>query len=317
MILKSIVLTIFLMTSFIGTSQVNLNEYKYVVIPKRFDGFKNENQHKTSTLVKYLFSKKGFIAVYDDNLPPDLNTNRCLGLVVDLIDNSSMFTTKTALGLKDCNNKEVFLTQEGKSKQKDYKSAFNEAITKAFDSFESLNYSYEPKEGAKQEEPVTISFKNDVKKVDARPDLEKNQDRMVEQIATEEEQYYKNRTPVESDFKKAEPSSEKKMVEQKATKDEQSFKTMEPVQTELKKQQPVSAPKVAIGTLYAQALPNGYQLVDSTPKIQLKIFKSSMPNVYIAKGDGRDGVVYSSDGKWFFEYHEGDQIIKEELDIKF
>lgn len=317
MILKSIVFTIFLMTSFIGASQVNLNEYKYVIVPKRFDSFKNENQHKTSTLVSYLFSKKGFVTVYDDNLPAELNADRCLGLTADLINNSSMFTTKTALELKDCNNKVLFLTDEGKSKQKDYKASFNEAITKAFDSFASLNYSYEPKEVAKQEESVTISFKNDVKKVDARPDLKKNQDRMVEQIATEEEQYYKDRTPVETDFKKAEPSGEKKMIEQKAARDEQSYKNMEPVQTDYKKGQTGSLVDGFKVTLYAQALPNGYQLVDSTPKIQLKIFKSSMPNVYIAKGNGRDGVVYSSDGKWFFEYHLGNQIVKEELDIKF
>ena len=71
------------------------------------------------------------------------------------------------------------------------------------------------------------------------------------------------------------------------------------------------------GTLYAQELQNGFQLVDSTPKIQLKMYKSSMPNVYVASADDRDGVVYTSDGKWFFEYAENGIIIKEELTIKF
>lgn len=317
MILKSVVFTIFLMTSFIGSSQVNLSEYKYVVVPKRFDGFKNENQYQTSTLIKYLFSQKGFLAVYDDNLPEDLAGDRCLGLYVDLINKSSMFTTKTALELKDCSNQEVFVTQQGKSKKKDYKESFKEAINNAFNSFASLSYSYKPKEVAKQEESITISFENDVKTLEDKPDVQQNQDPMVEQIATEEVQYYKDRRPVETDYKKAEVSSEKKIVEQKATKDEQSFKSMEPVQVDSKKELPVSAPKVSGGVLYAQELPNGYQLVDSTPKIQLKIFKSSMPNVYIAKASGRDGVVYTSDGKWFFEYHEGDQIVKEELNIKF
>lgn len=306
------------MVSFIGTSQVNLNEYKYVVVPKKFDSFKKENQHQTSTIIKYLFTQNGFSTVYDDNLPADLASDRCLGLYVDLINDSSMFTTKAALKLKDCNNQEVYLSQEGKSKKKDYKESFNEAITRAFNSFASLNYSYESPEVVKQEEPVIISFKNDVKTLeDTTPELKKNKDPMVEQISTEEVQYYKDRRPVESDYKKAEASSEKKLVEQKTTKDEQSFESKEPVQTVEIKELPVSAPKVSSGTLYAQELPNGYQLVDSTPKIQLKIFKSSMPNVYIAKADGRDGVVYSSDGKWFFEYHEGAQIVKEELTIKF
>jgi len=305
------------MVNFIGNSQVDLKEYKYIIVPKRFAGFKKENQHQTSTLVKYLFSKKGFTAVYDDNLPADLIRNRCLGLYVDLIDNSSMFTTKTALSLKDCNTEEVFLTQEGRSKSKDYKYAFKEAITKAFDSFASLDYSYVSKEGEKKEEPVTVSFKNDVKTLEETPNLKKNQDSLVEQIATKEVQYYKDRRPIETDIKMAEPSSEKKMIEQKTTQEEQSFKSLEPVQTDYKKGEPVSTSKVFTGILYAQELPNGFQLVDNTPKIQLKIFKSSMPNVYIAKADNRDGVVYTSDGKWFFEYHQEDQIVREELNIKF
>ncbi len=308
------------MVSFIGSSQVNMDDYKYIVVPKRFDGFRKENQHQTSTLIKYLFSKKGFLTIYDDNLPVDLSIDRCLGLYVDLIENSSMFTTKTILALKDCKGEEVFLSEEGKSKNKDYKGAFNEAITEAFDSFESLNYTYVPKEGEKEEEaPVTVSFKNDIKKVVEKPDLKRQQDRLVEEISTEEVQYYKDRTPIETDIKMAESTSEKKTVEQIATKDERSFKSMEPVQTDYKKGELAGSTvsKISRGTLYAQELPNGYQLVDSTPKIQLKIFKSSMPNVYIAKGDSRDGVVYTSDGKWFFEYHEGGQIVKEELNIKF
>lgn len=305
------------MVSFVGKAQVNLNEYKYIVVPKKFDGFKNENQHQTSTIIKYLFSKKGFITVYEDNLPADLNANRCLGLVVDLIDNSTMFTTKTALGLKDCNNQEVFLSQEGKSKQKDYKEAFGEAINKAFNSFTSLNYVYEPKEGAKEEAPVTISFKNDVKTLGDEPKLDNNQDPMVEQIATEEVQSYKDRKPIISDYKKAETSSEKKMIEQKATEEKQSVQNTTTVQTEYEIGEVSSLSGVFGSVLYAQELPNGYQLVDSSPKIQLKIFKSSMPNIYIATSDDRNGVVYTSDGKWFFEYQEGAQIVKEELTIKF
>lgn len=317
MVLKSIILTIFLMVSFAGSAQVNLNEYKYVVIPKKFDGFKKENQHQTSTLIKYLFDKNGFTTTYDDDFPLDLNSDRCLGLYVDMVNNSSMFTTKTALSLKDCNNQEVFITREGKSKKKNYKESFSEAINRAFESLSGLNYAYEPKAtSSKKEEPFTISFRNDIKTVE---DTNANQDAMVKQTATKDEQYYKDQRPVESKYKKAEISSEKKMIEQKTTKEDQSYKNLEPVQSDYTKEQPISVSKGKEyeGILYAQELSNGYQLIDSTPKIKLKIFKSSMPNVYIAKADERDGVVYASDGKWFFEYHEGNQIVKEELNIKF
>jgi len=319
MILKSLVLAVFLMVSFIGTSQVSLNEYKYIVVPKRFDGFKKENMHQTSTLTAHLFAKKGFSTVYDDNLPLDLAADRCLGLYVNLVNNSSMFTTKTSLVLKDCSNQEVFLTQEGKSKKKDYKASYNEAITNAFNSIAVLKYVYEPKTAPKEEEMVTISFDNDVKKLEDQPELKNNQDTMIEQVATEDVQSYKDNNPVQMDKKQTDLAHEREMIKQTATKEEQSFKSMEPVQTDIPvpSSQSVSAASGPMGILYAQELPNGYQLVDSTPKIQLKIFKSSMPNVYIAKSDSKDGVVYTSDGKWFFEYQEGDQIVKEELNIKF
>lgn len=306
------------MLGFASWSQVNLNDYKYIVIPKRFDGFKKENQHQTTTIIKYLFTQKGFTTVYQDDLPVDLNSNRCLGLVVDLIDESSMFTTKTLLGLRDCNDQEVFVTQEGKSKSKDFKKAYKDAITNAFDTFNSLEYEYESKEEAiQEEEPVTISFKNDVKTMQEDRKTDRNQDPLVEQIATEEVQYYKDRQPVESNFKKGLPTDEKKMIDQTVTKEDQSFKSMEPVESDIKKGTTVSGMKKIDGILYAQEISNGYQLVDSTPKVQLKIYKSSMPNVYIAKADDKDGVVYSSDGKWFFEHYEGNQVLKEELDIKF
>jgi hypothetical protein len=42
-----------------------------------------------------------------------------------------------------------------------------------------------------------------------------------------------------------------------------------------------------------------------------------MPNVYLAEADGKDGLVYSMDGKWFFEYSKDGNLVIEELNIKF
>lgn len=305
------------MVSFVGQAQIDLSDYKYIVVPKRFNGFKKENQYQTSTLVKHLLTKKGFLTVYEDDLPNDLNSNRCLGLYIDLIDSSSLFTTKTSLALKDCESQEVFISEEGKSKHKEYKQAFSEAIKGAFDSFGPLTYSYNPKATTEQQEqPITISFKNDIKTVEEKPIAIKKETAMVEQVATQETQSYKDKTPVASNFKKGK-DDKMEMGTQKATKEEQSYKDSTPIQSDLKKESTVTSAKETIGVLYAQELPNGYQLVDSTPKIQLKIYKSSMPNVYIAQADDKDGVVYTSDGKWFFEYYEGDKVMVEELEIKF
>ena len=69
------------------------NDYKYIIVPKKFDAFRKENMHSTSTTIKYLLTKRGFNAVYDDALPDDLFQDRCLGLVAILQDDSSLFVT--------------------------------------------------------------------------------------------------------------------------------------------------------------------------------------------------------------------------------
>ncbi len=320
--MKNIVLSIFLVVSFVNEIQAQLNDYKYIVVPKKFDGFNRENQYKTSTRVKHLFTQKGFNTVYDDNLPEDLKANGCLGLLVNLDNKSSMFTTKATLVLKNCSNEVVFSSVQGKSKKKEYEASFAEAIENAFSSFDAISYSYEPNIKEETSEPVTVSFKNDVKKLEERPNLNKNKDPLIEQEATEERQYYKDRRPVGSDFKKAKETTQN-VVKQVATEEEQSFESMEPETSseypikDSSKNQSSSIMKTDVSVLYAQELSNGYQLVDSTPKIRMKLLKSSSPNVYIAESGTINGVVYMENGKWFFEYYNASELVTEELNIKF
>ena len=69
--------------------------------------------------------------------------------------------------------------------------------------------------------------------------------------------------------------------------------------------------------LYAQEIPNGFQLVDNTPKIRLKLLRTSIPDVYTVKHDKDNWVVYKKDGKWYMEYYFGETLKTEELNIKF
>ncbi len=55
-----------------------------------------------------------------------------------------MFTTKSIVELRDCSNKIIFSSKEGKSKDKEYKKAYHEAIRNAFKSIQSLKYKYIP-----------------------------------------------------------------------------------------------------------------------------------------------------------------------------
>lgn len=294
-------------------TQTDLNDYKYIIVPKKFDSFKRENQYQTSTLIKYLFAKNNFEAVYEDEMPTELQEDRCLGLLVGLQDDSSMFSTKVALILKDCRSQEVFTTIQGKSRSKEYTASYNEALRSAFVSLENIDYRYNG--ASTKTEPVTVSFKNDVK------ELNEGQDSMVQQKATLEEQSYKDLRPVESDIAKKVESGQE-TVRQVATKEEQSYENRQPVSSNIPKADMDSTKMTsdineAKDIWYAQELPNGYQLVDSTPKIRMKLFESSVQGVYHAKMDNKNGIVYTKDGKWFFEYYEGRNLVTDELNVKF
>ncbi|MDR6967876.1 hypothetical protein J2X31_001890 [Flavobacterium arsenatis] len=75
--------------------------------------------------------------------------------------------------------------------------------------------------------------------------------------------------------------------------------------------------KINTNQLFAQAISNGFQLVDTTPKVVLKMFKTSQTDYYTAVSDTKNGVVFKKNNEWFFEYYENDKLISEKLDIKF
>ena len=257
-----------------------LNDYKYIIVPKKFDAFKSVNEYQTSTLVKYYFEENGFNALYDDALPVDLAGNRCLGLLANLEDGSNMFTTKVTITLKDCNNVEVFRSVEGISKIKEYDKAYKDAIQKAFVSFAGMDYNYVSQEQEQKESAtVTLNFKDDVKSVQ-----ENSKEHIIEQKATTEEQVYKAVEP--------KPSSIVRVVEKQSS-------------------------ELPNEVLYAQPTDFGYQLVDSTPKVVLKLQETSMNNVFMTDFNGNNAVVFQKDGKWLLEYSENGEKVQKELDIKF
>ncbi|NDV16458.1 hypothetical protein GO009_10510 [Muricauda sp. TY007] len=280
--MKSKILYILLLAMGLSSAvNAQLNSYKYIIVPKKFDAFKSVNEYQTSTLVKYYFEQNGFNVVYDDALPVDLAGNRCLGLMADLVDDSSLFSTKVTIALKDCNNVEVFRSVEGKSKIKEYDKAYKNAIQEAFVSYAGMDYAYEPKkEEVKREAPVTVSFKDDVKSVE-----EVSKEHVVEQKATMEEQVYKSVEPKPSTIIR--DSGKDKMT---------------------------TVPK---SLLYAQPTENGYQLVDRTPKVVLRLEATSMENVFMTDFQGNNAVVFQKDGKWLLEYSENGKKVQEELNIKF
>lgn len=261
-------------------AQEQLNNYKYIIVPKQFDTFKEENQYQTSTLVKYVLENQGFNVFYDDDLPSELNANRCLGLLVVLVNNSNMFTTKTAIAFKDCHTKIVYTTAEGTSKIKEYKGSYNEAIKDALSSLNTMNYQYTEQAS----KPVVVSFQNDVKNIAPK---------------------------VQNAGSEANSSSgalKNQEAENSASIAEQIVKVV-----------PLENEGISEVDYYAQPIENGYQLVDSSPKIVMKMLATSKSNIFLAEEiNGYSGIIYAGEkGAWFFEYYEDTTLLVKPLRIKF
>ncbi len=122
----------------------NLNSYKYIVVPEKFDFLKEANQYQLNDLTKFLFEKHGFTAFLANELKPsDLSMDPCNTLYAEVIEDSGLLQTKLKVVLKDCKNLIVFTSEEGKSREKDYKRAYQESLRDAFKFVEAINYKYE------------------------------------------------------------------------------------------------------------------------------------------------------------------------------
>jgi len=143
--MKRLLIFTFVFIGFLSsTFGQDLNSYKYVLVPSSFDFFKEPNQYQLNELTKFLFEKYGFEAYMEnEELPMELSQNRCKALIANMQNNSGLFSTKLVVVLKDCKNNQLFISKEGRSREKDYKIAYQEALRDAFESISALNYKYE------------------------------------------------------------------------------------------------------------------------------------------------------------------------------
>ena len=237
---------LFLFITIQAISQSNINEYKYVDVPKKYDFLKSEDKYQLNSLTTFLFKKAGFNVLSSEENNNDHIKDWCKVLRVGVINNSGMFVTKLKIELTDCKNNVVFTSKEGRSNEKDFKQAYQEALRDAFKSIKALNYVYTPKE----DENISLPIITEVQ----------NQDDIITMV-----------TPVHT--------------------------------------------VVNENTLYAQPTANGYQLVDTTPKVIFILKKTSVNDVYLIIG--KDGTVFYKDGEWIAEYYEGEELKREVLSIKF
>lgn len=254
--MKKIAVSILLLFVTISFGQT-VNNYKAVIVPVKYEWLKIENQYRLNTLTKFNLEKAGFTVFYNKETLPIEYSNRCDLLFANVEKENGFLISKLFITLKDCNDRLVFKSEVGKSRDKDYKAAYNEALNEAFKSVNALKYKYSG-----------VSEKQ-----------ENNQTNSV--------------TVTQS---------------QQQTIGNQAASTL------------VSSLSTSVDTadlLYAQPTATGFQLIDSSPKVVMKLLKTSQQNSFIAiKGDIQGSLIFK-ENQWYFEYYKNDVLVSEKINVKF
>jgi hypothetical protein len=167
---KLAVLILFLSIGFTAIAQKDINNYKYVIVPLKYDFLNEKDQYRLNTLTRHLFKQKGFVTFFDEEqFPEELNKDRCKALFAN-VENAKggLFATKVDITLKDCFGKEVFRTETGSSRKKDFKEAYVEAVREAFSSIEVMDYKYQPLEEKNEKDDDVIESAVDIVEVEAK-----------------------------------------------------------------------------------------------------------------------------------------------------
>ena len=67
--------------------------------------------------------------------------------------------------------------------------------------------------------------------------------------------------------------------------------------------------------LYAQVTDNGFQLVDTTPKVVFKVLKTNQENIFII--EDKNGILFKKGNLWIAEFYEDNVLIKKEYQVRF
>ncbi|MFI0428183.1 hypothetical protein [Mariniflexile sp. HMF6888] len=286
----AILITCLLSTSIF--SQANLNNYKYVIIPNKYDFLKEADQYQLNSLTEFLFNKYGFQTLMEgSNYPEDVIRNRCLALKSNVIKDSGLFKTKLTIELKNCNDQLVYTSEMGESREKEYQKAYSEALRDAFKSIEALNYKYVPSTNN------SIAVSQDV-------ETESAVSKEIQQLREEIQNLKKEKEAVVTE--NIEPKVE--VVAEVPVKEAVVEEVVTTVTPPVVKEAPS-------GVLYAQAIENGFQLVDSTPKVVYKIKKTGIDGVFLV--ENKNATLYKKDANWILEYYENNILKQDVLNIKF
>ena len=148
---------LFLFLSTKGFSQKSMSDYSYIIVSEQFEFQDEKDKYQLNSLTKFLFNKYGFHAYFEREVPRHLN--RCDGLWAEAEGTPGFIITVVEVIIRDCNGIELFRTDKGKSKIKDYKKAYYESMRKAFENIKNLNISQKEIHEL-YNEPMNVNEKN-------------------------------------------------------------------------------------------------------------------------------------------------------------
>lgn len=280
--MKHFLLIFLSVMGFQAIAQHNVNNYKYVIVPAQYSFLAENDQYQLNSLTKFLFNKYGFEAYLEnEELPEDLQNNRCLGMYVNLLSDNSLFKTKLKIELRDCNNNVIETSKQGETREKDYKQAFQLALRDAFETFMMMDYKYIPVDGK-------TSMVKGEKAADSQ-----EEDLPEEVVVT----MHPKATEIDTDTSETPIDNSEVIVNDTA-----------------KEEAPINEPITTEDILYAQPIENGFQIIDTQPKKVMVIYYSSLKDVFIVEGG--NAILYKKGGDWYIDrYEQG--LESKKINIKF
>lgn len=134
-----------------------VNDYQYIIVPTKFAFSKDVNPFGLSTLTKALLQKHTFVAFLDTEVIPDeILRYNCNKLYADVIEENTITTTKLTIVFKDCKGNIVYQSAQGKSRTKDWRVGYNEALRDAAKSLDLMHYKYNGNNGNVDATPEKI-----------------------------------------------------------------------------------------------------------------------------------------------------------------
>lgn len=129
-----------ILISFISVNAQQISDYKYIIVPKKFQEF-DENQYKLNTYLKNLLIKKNYEVLSEDvqQWPVEVQQNSCLAASVDVKKRKNFLKNKVEIVFTDCAQKQIGIVLDGDTSIKEYEKGYQDALKNAVQGIQMQN----------------------------------------------------------------------------------------------------------------------------------------------------------------------------------